>query len=458
MKAALERIFHLSEKGTTVRKEVVGGIVTFITMSYILAVNPSILGATGMDATAVMLATAIVSAISTILMGLLANLPFALSAGMGLNAFFAYSVVIGRGYPWQMALFCVFVEGLIFVVLSITKVREAIFDVIPQSLKYGISAGIGGFIFFIGLQNCGLVQGNASTLVELINFKASFSTAGICALLAVIGFLLTVVLSQKRVPGAILIGIIATYVIGIICQLVGIYVPNPEAGFYSLFPSLSATDFSALGMTFGQCFQIDFSGINPLDFVVVTLTFLYSDIFDTAGTLIGGATKGDMLDENGKLPRIKGALLADSVGTTLGAIFGTSTVTTFVESTSGIAAGARTGLASIVTGILFLVATFAASLFTSIPSFATAPALLYVGFLMFSQIGKLKLDDDSRITTIVPAVFCIFGMIFFYSIAEGIAVGVISYVVLNLVCGKRKEIHWLMYLLAALFIAKYIFL
>lgn len=201
MKAALERIFHLSEKDTTVRKEIVGGVVTFITMSYILAVNPSILGATGMDATAVMLATAIVSAISTILMGLLANLPFALSAGMGLNAFFAYSVVIGRGYSWQMALFCVFVEGLIFIILSITKVREAIFDVIPQSLKYGISAGIGGFIFFIGLQNCGLVQSNASTLVGLINFKENFSTAGICALLAVIGFLLTVILSQKRVRG-----------------------------------------------------------------------------------------------------------------------------------------------------------------------------------------------------------------------------------------------------------------
>lgn len=454
----LERVFHLSERGTTVRREVVGGIVTFVTMAYILAVNPSILSATGMDSTAVMLATALTSAISTILMGMFANMPFALSAGMGLNAFFAFTVVIGRGYPWQLALFCVFIEGIIFIILSITKIREAIFDVIPEQLKYAISAGIGGFICFIGLQNCGLVVNNDSTLVSLINFKAEFNTAGICALTAAIGLISTAVFYIQKTPGSILIGIALTYLLGIFFQAVGIYVPNPEAGFYSLYPSFTMTDFSALGMTFGQCFQFDMSGVNIFDVMVITLTFLYTDIFDTIGTLIGGATKGNMLDENGKLPKINRALLADSIGTTVGAIFGTSTVTTFVESTSGIAAGARTGLASVVTGILFLVSTLAASLFTSIPSFATAPALIFVGFLMFAQSSKLILDDEDKYVKAIPAVLCIFSMIFFYSIAEGIAVGIISYVLLHVCCNRAKEVHWLMYILSLVFLMKYIFL
>lgn len=454
----LEQHFKLREHGTNVKTELLGGLTTFLTMAYILAVNPSILGDAGMDRTAVMLGTALASAIATILMGLLANLPFALSAGMGLNAYFAYTVVLGHGYPWQLALFCVFIEGLIFIVLSITHVREMIFNVIPHSLKLAISAGIGMFIFFIGLQNSGIVIGNSSTLVGLINFRADFSTAGICALLTVIGMFVTFVLYVRRVRGSILLGILVTWGLGIVCQLVGLYIPNPEAGFYPVYPTFSMTDFSALGNTLGQCFKLDFSGINPLDILIVTLTFLYTDIFDTIGTLIGGATKGNMLDENGKLPRIREALLADSIGTTVGAMFGTSTVTTFVESSSGIAAGARTGLAAVVTGVLFLVSTFAASLFTSIPSFATAPALLVVGFLMFTSAGHLALTEEKEYINMIPAFLCIASMLIFYSIAEGIAIGVLAYVVMHVACGKGRKVNLLMYLLALVFLAKYILL
>lgn len=461
----LERRFHLSERNTTVKQEIAGGVTTFVTMAYILAVNPSILSAAGMNPTAVLLATAIASAIATFLMGAIANLPFALSAGMGLNAYVAFTIVIGQGYPWQLALFCVFVEGVIFVLLSLTKVREAIFDVIPTTLKNAISAGIGAFILFIALQNAGIVQGNASTLVSIINFKADFHTSGICALLALIGFLLTAFMYHKHVPGSILLGIFVTWALGMICQVVGIYQPNPEAGFYSVYPAFAMTDFSALGQTFGQCFKIDFSTARILDIVVITLTLLYTDIFDTIGTLIGGATKANMLDENGKLKNIRGALLADAFGTIFGAIFGTTTVTTFVESSAGIAAGARTGLAAIVTGILFLVATFAASLFTSIPSFATAPALMMVGYLMFTICGELTFKKENKLLSNISAFLCIFSMPLFYSIAEGISVGIISYVVLNTLGrlfdkahANEYKVRPLMYVLAAILLLKYIVL
>lgn len=462
----LERKFRLRENGTTVKREVVGGVTTFVTLAYILAVNPNILSAAGMNPTAVLLATAISSAIATILMALLANYPFALSAGMGLNAYFAYTVVIGQGYSWQLGLFCVFLEGLIFIILSLTNVREAIFNAIPQQLKNAISAGIGAFIFFIALQNAGIVQPNSSTLVGIINFKSDFSTAGICALLALIGFLATTIMYHKQVPGSILLGIIFTWVMGMVCQVLGIYQPNPEAGFYSVYPTFAMTDFSALGETFGQCFKVDFSSVNVLDIIVITLTFLYTDIFDTIGTLIGGATKGDMLDKDGKLPRIRGALLADAIGTVGGSIFGTTTVTTFVESSAGIAAGARTGLASIVTGILFLIATFAASIFTSIPGFATAPALMFVGYLMFTVCGKLAFHKDDDLLGKVSAFLCIISMFAFYSIAEGIAIGLISYVVLNTIDAiiSKKETHDgnkvgpFLYVLAAVLLLKYILL
>ena len=451
-----EKLFKLSENKTTVKTEVMAGITTFMTMAYILAVNPSILSATGMDPTAVLLATALASFIGTAAMALMANLPFALSAGMGLNAYMAYTVCLGMGYSWQVALLAVFAEGLIFVVLSLTNIREAIFNAIPLSLKRGVSVGIGLFIAFIGLQNAGLCVDGA-TLVELVDFTQNFTSKGISALLCVIGVIITAALYIKNVKGSILIGIVATWGLGMICQLVGLYVPNAELGCYSLFPAMAWTDFSTLGTTFGQCFTVDFSVVKPLEFVVVIFAFLFVDIFDTLGTLIGVATKADMLDEEGRLPRIKPALMADAIGTTAGAILGTSTVTTFVESASGVAAGGRTGLTAMVTGVLFLISMFFAPIFTAIPSFATAPALIMVGFLMFSGITELKFDDD-KLTETIPAYLAILAMPLFYSISEGISLGIISFVVLNVICGKAKKVTPLMYILALLFVLKYIFL
>ena len=452
----LEKIFKLSENKTNVKTEVVAGITTFMTMAYILAVNPSILGDAGMDSTAVLLATALASFIGTAAMALMANLPFALSAGMGLNAYLAYTVCGVMGYDWRVALLAVFVEGLIFIVMSLTNIREAIFNAIPLSLKRGVSVGIGLFIAFIGLQNAGLCVDGA-TLVELTDFTENFDSKGICALLCVIGVLITAALHIKKVKGSMLIGIVVTWGLGMLCQLTKLYVPAPELGCYSMFPTMALTDFTKLGETAGQCFKVDFSVVKPMEFVVVIFAFLFVDIFDTLGTLIGVSTKANMLDEEGRLPKIKPALMADAIGTTVGAALGTSTVTTFVESASGVSAGGRTGLTDMVTGLLFLISLFFAPIFTAIPSFATAPALIMVGFLMFSGITELKFDDD-KLTETIPAYLAILAMPLFYSISEGISLGIISYVILNVVTGKAKKVTPLMYILAVLFVLKYIFL
>ena len=452
----IEKLFKLSENRTNVKTEVTAGITTFMTMAYILAVNPSILSAAGMDSTAVLLATAIASFIGTACMALLANLPFALSAGMGLNAYLAYTVVLGYGYSWQIALLAVFVEGLIFIAMSLTNIREAIFNAIPLSLKHAVSVGIGLFIAFIGLQNSGLVV-DSSTLVTITSFTENFSTSGICALLALAGLFITAVLYMRRVSGAILLGILATWIIGMLCQVTGIYVPDPAAGYYTLFPSMGFTDFSKLGTTFGQCFNFDFSTVGLFNFVVIVLSFLFVDVFDTLGTLIGVATKADMLDDKGHLPGIKPALISDAIATTAGAVLGTSTVTTFVESASGVAAGGRTGLTAMVTAVLFLASMFFAPIFTAIPSFATAPALLMVGFLMVSTVNKIHFDE-SRMEESIPAYLAMLSMPLIYSISEGIALGVISYVVLHIAGGKGKKVAPLMYVLAVLFVLKYIFL
>ena len=452
-----EKLFKLSENKTSVRTEVMAGITTFMTMAYILAVNPSILGEAGMDPTAVLLATAIASFIGTLCMAFMANLPFVLSAGMGLNAYLAYTVVIGMGYSWQVALLAVFAEGILFILLSLTNVREAIFNAIPLTLKRGVSVGIGLFIAFIGLQNAGLAVDSA-TLVTITSFTDNFSTHGICALLALIGVMITAVLHILNVRGSILIGIVATWVLGIICQLTGIYVPDVANGFYSVIPErFISADFSKLGETFGQCFNVDFSQLKVLDFFVVMFAFLFVDLFDTLGTLIGVATKADMLDNDGKLPRIKPALMADAIGTTVGAVMGTSTVTTFVESASGVSAGGRTGLTALTAGLLFLLSTLFAPLFTVIPSFATAPALIMVGFLMVSSVVEIRFDDDN-LTEAIPAYIAIIAMPLFYSISEGISLGIISYVILNVFTGKAKNVKPLMYILAILFVLKYIFL
>lgn len=451
----LEKYFKLSRNGTNVKTEVMAGITTFMTMAYILAVNPSILSAAGMDSTAVLLATALASFIGTCCMALTANLPFVLSAGMGLNAYFAYTVVLGMGYSWQVALLAVFVEGIIFIVLSLTNVREAIFNAIPLSLKRGVSVGIGVYIAFIGLQNAGLCV-DSSTLVTITSFTENFNTSGICALLALVGLFITAVLYIKKVSGSILIGIFATWIIGMLCQVVGLYVPD-NVNYFSLFPTLGITDFSKLGETFGQCFNVDFSSVGIVNFIVVVFSFLFVDLFDTLGTLIGVATKADMLDKDGKLPGIKPALLSDAVATSAGAVLGTSTVTTFVESASGVGAGGRTGLTALVAGLLFLLSTLFAPIFTAIPSFATAPALILVGYMMFSTVTEISFKDDG-LTEAIPAYLAIIAMPLFYSISEGISMGIISYVLLNLATGKGKKVAPLMYVLAVLFVLKYIFL
>ena len=456
----LEKFFKLSENGTDVKTEILAGITTFMTMAYILAVNPNILSASGMDRGSVFTATALSAFIASCLMALLSNYPFVLAPGMGLNAYFTYTVVLGMGYSWQQALAAVFAEGIIFILLSLTNVREAIFNSIPMNLKHAVSVGIGLFIAFIGLQNAKIVVGNDSTLVSIFSFKSSvaegtFSSQGITVLLALIGILVTAILLAKDVKGSILWGILITWVLGIICQLTHLYVPNADLGYYSLLPDFSSgISVPSMAPTF---MKMDFSIVFSLDFVVIMFAFLFVDMFDTLGTLIGVASKADMLDKDGKLPNIKGALLSDAVGTTVGAMCGTSTVTTFVESASGVAEGGRTGLTSIVAGILFALSLLLSPIFLAIPSFATAPALIVVGYLMLTSVTKI---DFSDMTEAIPCFIAIIAMPFMYSISEGISMGVISYVAIQILSGKAKEkkISVIMYILAVLFILKYLLL
>ena len=459
---SLEKFFHLKENNTDVKTEVMAGITSFMTMAYILAVNPNILSAAGMDHGAVFTATAVASFLGTLCMALFANYPFALAPGMGLNAYFAYTVVLGMGYSWQVALAAVLVEGLIFILLSVCNVREAIFNAIPLPLKRAVSVGIGLFIAFIGLQNAKIVISSA-TLVSLFTLDgynqtlngvtATFQDAGITVLLAILGVIITGILVVKNVKGNILWGILITWLLGVICQFAGLYVPNPEVGFYNLLPDFSnGISIPSLAPIFAK-FSI--SGVPVLEFVVIIFAFLFVDIFDTIGTLIGVASKADMLDKDGKLPRIKGALMADAVATTAGAVLGTSTVTTFVESASGVSEGGRTGLTSLTTAVLFLLSLFLSPIFLAIPSFATAPALIIVGFYMLGAVSDINFKDASEG---MPAFICIAAMPFFYSISEGIAMGVISYVAINAISGKGKKVSVAMYILAVLFILKYIFM
>ncbi|MBE5963520.1 MAG: NCS2 family permease [Lachnospira sp.] len=451
----LEKLFKIKENNTTVKTEIAAGITTFMTMAYILAVNPSILSVTGMDKNAVLVATALAAFIGTMFMALFANLPFVLAPGMGLNAYFAYTVCLTMGYDWRVALAAVFVEGIIFILLSLTNVREAIFNSIPMTLKHAVSAGIGLFIAFIGLQNAKIVVDGA-TLVEMQSFETNFNSVGIGAILALIGTVVTAILYVKKVKGSILLGILFTWIVGIVCELTGIYVPNVSAGMYSLIPDFSNwLIFDSITETAGQMFKADFKSVDVLEFIVVIFAFLFVDLFDTLGTLVGVASKADMLDKDGKLPRIKGALLSDAIATSAGALLGTSTTTTFVESASGVAEGGRTGLTAVTSAILFLLSVFLAPIFVAIPGFATAPALIIVGFLMLGSILKI---DFENFADAIPAYLCVIIMPFAYSISEGISIGVISYVLINALTGKAKKVNWLMYVLAVLFVAKYIFL
>ena len=453
-KLNLEKFFKLSERNTDVKTEVMAGITTFMTMAYILAVNPIILGASGMDTGAIFTATALASALATFLMAILANMPFVLSAGMGLNAYFAYTVVIGMGYTWQQALAAVCVEGIIFIFLSLVNIREMIFNAIPASLKIAVSVGIGLFISFIGLQNAHIVV-DGPTLVTIFSFKksvetATFNSEGITVLLALIGILITAFLLIKNVRGSILFGIFTTWGLGMICQLVGIYIPDPEHGFFSMFPSGLISMPASISPTF---WQMDFSGVFSIEFFSILMAFLFVDLFDTIGTVIGCATKAELLDKDGKLPKVKQVLLTDAIGTTCGAMMGTSTITTFVESSAGIAEGGKTGLTSITAGFLFLIALFLSPIFLAVPAFATAPALIMVGFLMMQQVAKI--DWTNNLLNAISAYITIFSMGFMYSISEGICLGVISYTILHVMSGKASKVTPIMYVLTILFILKY---
>lgn len=459
----MEKLFKLKENHTTVKTEILAGITTFMAMAYILAVNPNILSAAQMDKGAVFTATALAAFIGTMCMALFANYPFVLAPGMGLNAYFAYTIVLDMGYSWQVALAAVFVEGLIFILLSLVKIREALFNSIPMTLKHAVSVGIGLFIAFTGLQNCNLVVGS-STLVSLFSMKkyqgihdgmGSFSDVGITVCLAVVGIILTGILVVKKVKGNILWGMLITWGLGVVCQLLGWYVPNVQLGFYSLIPDFSGgVAIPSIAPVF---MKMSFSGIHIAQFAIVVFALLFVDLFDTLGCLIGLASKADMLDKDGKLPRVKGALLADAVATTAGAILGTSTTTTYIESAAGVAEGGRTGLTAMVAAILFALSLFLSPIFLAIPSFATAPALVLVGFFMLSNVVKIEFDDVKKG---IPAFICIAAMPFFYSISDGIAMGMISYVVLHFFAPKaeRNKISIIMYVLVVLFICKYLFL
>lgn len=430
----LNSYFKIEQKGSTVRTEILAGITTFMTMAYILAVNPSILSETGMDAGSVFAATAISSAIATVIMALYANLPVGLAPGMGLNAFFAFSVCLGMGYSWQFALTAVFLEGLIFIILTVTNLREAILNCIPLSLKKAISAGIGLFIAFIGLQGSGIVVDNPATLVSIGNLTSP------SAIVTIIGIFAVAIMLILNIRGALLYGIIIATVAGIFLGV-------------TKLDSLSSANIFAVPSLAPTFWQFDFSKIFTTDMIFVLTTFLFVDLFDTVGTLVGVATKGNLLDEEGRLPEARQAFMADAIGTCVGAIMGTSTVTSFVESASGVAAGGRTGLTALVVAFFFLISLFLAPIFLLIPAAATAPALIIVGLFMISPIKEVDFDDFA---VSIPVFVTIIGMPLTYSIAHGIAWGVISYVVINVMAGKFSKIHPLTFILAIVFAAKLI--
>lgn len=446
----MEKLFKLKQHGTSVKTEIIAGITTFLAMAYILAVNPDYLGALAntedimAGKAAIFMATAISAAIATFCMAFFANYPVALASGMGLNAFFAYTVCGTMGYSYSVALTAVFIEGIIFIILSFFKFREALVNKIPANLKFGITAGIGLFITIIALGNADIILPNKDTFVQLGNLSSPQFV------LAFVGLLIIGVLHHFKVRGDILIGILLTWLLGIIAEFTGWYVPNPEAGVLSAIPNFS---WEAIKGNFASpiLFNFDFSFIkeNIMSFAVVTFTFLYTDIFDTVGTLIGVAQKGNLLNEKGELPRAKGALLADAIGTVTGACLGTSTVTSFVESSAGVAAGGRTGLSAFTTAVLFLVAIIFAPVFLAIPGFATAPAMIFVGLLMLSAIKNLDFDGD--IADTIGGFLAVIMMPFAYSISTGIMFAVVSWVVLKILIGKIRDISPVMWVSVALF-------
>ena len=467
----LERLFRLRQSGTTVKTELAAGLTTFMTMAYILAVNPHILSAAGIPMGGVFVATALAAVLGTLLMALISNYPFVLAPGMGLNAFLAFTVVLTMGYSWQFALLAVFVEGLVFLALSLTPVREAIFNSIPLPLKKAVAAGIGLFICIIAMKTAGIVVDNPATLVAMVQFTdVPFATHGISALIALVGTIFTGLLVVKKFKGAILFGILFSWALGMLAQALGIYVPDAESGFRSLYPNFSveglANDFGEFASTLGALFrpegwthtvkgEVVGSGwtlARSLDFLVVMFSFFFVDLFGALGTLIGISMKGNFLDKNGRLPRISGALCADSIATAAGAVLGTSTTTTYVESASGVMAGGRTGLTGVAAAALFALSLVFAPVFLAIPGFATAPALIVVGYMMLSSCVDIDWQDAGEA---LPSFIAIAAMPFTYSISDGLMLGVISYTAINALSGNFRRIHWIMYVLSALFVAKY---
>ena len=466
-----EKWFHLKEHHTDVKTEILAGVTTFLAMAYILAVNPNILSACGMDRGGVLIATALASFVGTALMAILANYPFVLAPGMGLNAYFTYTVCLTMGFSWQFALAAVYVEGVLFLLLSLLNVREAIFNAIPMALKSAVGVGIGLFIAFIALQNAHIIVDSPATLITIQGFNVNnIHTHGMCAILAMIGVIITAALMQRKIRGSILIGILATWFLGMVAQATNLYHVNPELGCFSLYPNFSMSAFSdtfkGFGKVCGALFKSSawtqkdsaltgYSLLGSMNFFIIMFAFLFVDLFDTLGTLLGVATKAGMLDENGRLPKIKGALLADSIATAVGAVFGTSTTTTFVESATGVAEGGRTGLTAWTAAILFLLAILFSPLFLAIPAFATAPALIVVGFYMLTTITRI---DFENLYDAIPAYITIIAMPFAYSISEGICFGIISWTILNLCSKNWRKVSPLMIVLTILFLLKYAFL
>ena len=441
----------LSNKNVDIKKEMLAGLTTFLTMAYIIAVNPNILSTTGMPAGALVTATCLSAGIACILMGLVANLPFALASGMGLNAYFAYTVVGQMGVTWEVALSAVFIEGIIFIILSLFKVREAVVNAIPQNMKLAVTGGIGLFIAFIGMVNAGLVVANESTMVELGHFSPA-------VIITVIGLIIIAVLDKKKVKGAILWGILISSLIGWGYALVN----SEAAAALGIYLPTGVFKFEGIGEIAGKVDLVHaFNGENIKMFITVIFTFLFVDFFDTVGTLVGVCSKAKMLDKDGKVPNAGRALLVDAVGTTAGSLLGVSTVTTYVESSTGVAAGGRTGYTAITTGILFLIAMFFSPIFIAIPGCATAPALIYVGYLM---LGAIKEIDFDNITEGVPAFLTIAAMPLTYSIGDGLTLGILSYVIINFLYNisskkeKKTKISCVMYILAVIFVFKLILL
>lgn len=445
----MEKLFKLKEHNTNIKTEILAGITTFMAMAYILAVNPQILSVTGMDQGALFTATAIAAAIATFCMAFFANYPIALASGMGLNAFFAFAIVLGKGYSWQVALTAILIEGLIFMLLAIFKFRQAIVNAIPKNLKLAITAGIGLFIAVIGLNNAGFFTWDAAAHILKVNDLTSPKV-----ILAFVGIVLTGFMLKKKVKGAVLIGMLATWILGMIAQATGWYVVNFDTGFFSLFPE---GEFFKVPDITPILFKFDFAGAWKLglDFVLVVFAFLMVDMFDTVGTLVGVAKQADLLDEEDKLPKAGAALMADAVGTTAGACLGVSTVTSYIESAAGVGAGGRTGLTSVVTGILFILALFISPIFLSIPGFATAVALVIVGVMMMTAVKEIEWDDFS---IAIPAFITIVLMPITYSIAEGILVGFLAYTLIQILTGKANKVSIIIYVVDILFILKLIFL